>query len=234
MIHKSFFTLALVCAGSAALADCPQNMADTGDGVFVSFSDFYVRYDRQADGSVIEQEVYFDDGTGFRLHSVAGAFVLQSWETLYGSVVNNTAEVTTYAVGADNLPTLFPGLTWQGSTVRQHDDGTTNVETVDVLMEPERTMTIGGCSYQSWPMRVSTTGTDGGGFIDRLTYLPSLGLAIYHGGSDVGEAFTPDTPVSISTEPPQVSAEGTPMVTAAPPPVNPTPANPPAAPEPSK
>lgn len=237
MIQKSLLSLACVCAASTALADCPQNMADTGDGVFVGFAEFYVRYDRQADGSVIEQEVYYDDGTGFRLHSIAGAFVLQSWETRYGAVVTNSAEVTDYAVGADNLPTLFPGLTWQGSTVRRHDDGTVNVETVDVLMEPERPITIGACSYQSWPMRVTTTGTDGGSFIDRLTYLPSLGFAIYHGGADTGEAFTPDTPLSISTEPVMVSAEGTPVAggATAVTPGNPTPAAPPSAPpQPSK
>lgn len=224
---------ALLLAGGAALAECPSTMADTGDGVFVSFPDFYVRYDRLADGSVLEEEVYYDDGSGFRVHSVSGAFVLESWTTQFGAIVTDTTETTTYAVGIENLPTLFPGQTWEGSTVRQHDDGTTNVETVHVLMQPESNVTIGACSYQSWPMQVTTTGSDGGAFIDRLTYLPSLGFAIYHGGADAHEAFSPDMPIGISTEPPLVSAEGTPMVTgpgAGALPGNPTPAAPPEAP----
>jgi hypothetical protein len=233
MIQKYIFPLAFVFAGSAALADCPTSMADTGDGVFVSFQDFYVRYDRQADGSVIEQEVYLEDGGGFRVHSISGAFVLQSWDTRHGALVGNTSEVTTYAVGVDNLPTLFPGQTWQGSTVRRHDDGTTNVETIDVLMQPETTMTLGACSYASWPIRVTTTGEDGGAYVDRLTYLPSLGFAIYHGGADAGESFVPDIPVAISTEPPMVDGDGALTGAAA---GNPTPAPAPApeAPQPSK
>lgn len=235
MIKKTLFSLAVLCAGSAALAECPSNMADTGDGVYVSFNDFYVRYDRQADGSVLEQEVYLEDGGGFRVHSVSGAFVLQSWDTSYGALVSNTSEVTSYAVGVENLPTLFPGLTWQGSTVRRHDDGTTNVETVDVLMEPESSIFLGACSYASWPIRVTTTGTDGGAYVDRLTYLPSLGFAIYHGGADAGESFVPDTPVAISTEPPTIDANGV-MIGAAV--GNPTPAPAPApaptAPDPTK
>lgn len=233
MIQKYIFPLAFVFAGSAALADCPTSMADTGDGVFVSFQDFYVRYDRQADGSVIEQEVYLEDGGGFRVHSISGAFVLQSWDTRHGALVGNTSEVTTYAVGVDNLPTLFPGQTWQGSTVRRHDDGTTNVETIDVLMQPEITMTLGACSYASWPIRVTTTGEDGGAYVDRLTYLPSLGFAIYHGGADAGESFVPDIPVAISTEPPMVDGDGALTGAAA---GNPTPAPAPApeAPQPSK
>ena len=48
MIQKTLLTLAILSTGTAALAECPQNMADTGDGVYVSFTDFYVRYDRQA------------------------------------------------------------------------------------------------------------------------------------------------------------------------------------------
>jgi hypothetical protein len=235
MIQKTLFTLALVSVGTAALAECPQSMSDTGDGVFVSFNDFYVRYDRLADGSVIEQEVYLEDGGGFRVHSISGAFVLQSWDTRHGALIGNTSEVTTYAVGVDNLPTLFPGQTWQGSTVRRHDDGTTNVETVDVLMEPETRMSLGTCSYASWPIRVTTTGEDGGAYVDRLTYLPSLGFAIYHGGADAGDSFVPDMPVAISTEPPMVNGDGVLVGAAA---GNPTPAPAPApapeAPQPSK
>lgn len=223
---------ALALMGGAALADCPVNMADTADGVFVSFSDFYVRYDRLADGSVLEQEVYYDDGSGFRVHSLSGAFVVRTWQTHFGAIVERSSEVTDYAVGTDNLPTLFPGQSWEGSTVRRHDDGTTNVETVAVAMDPESQVTIGSCTYQSWPMRVTTTGTDGGVFIDRLTYLPTLGFAIYHGGADQYEAFSPDMPIAISTEPPLVSADGVPQVGGGGNvlPGNPTPATPPAPP----
>lgn len=235
-ISKSLAVLpALALAGGAAWADCPQNMSDTGDSVYVSFSDFYVRYDRLADGSVLEHEVYYDDGTGFRVHSISGAFVVESWSTHYGAIVSNTSEVTEYAVGVENLPTLFPGQTWEGSTVRQHDDGTTNVETVSVTMQPESNVTIGTCSYQSWPMEVTTTDATGGAFVDRLTYLPQLGFAIYHGGEDANMPFTPDMPIAISTEPPLVSSDGVPVVGGAGGgdvlPGNPTPAQPPAAPE---
>lgn len=230
---------ALVLATGAALADCPESMGDTADGVFVSFSDFYVRYDRMADGSVLEQEVYYDDGSGFRVHSLSGAFVLRSWETHFGAIVRNSSEVTTYAVGVENLPTLVPGRDWQGSTVRQHDDGTTNVETVDVSVAPETSVTIGTCTYRSWPLEVRTTGDDGGVFVDRLTYLPSLGFAIYHGGADMNEAFSPDMPIAISTEPPMVSPDGAPVIGGGGPamdvlPGNPTPAEPPAGNDPGK
>lgn len=221
---------ALLMAAGAALAECPATMSDTADGVYVSFPDFYVRYDRLADGSVLEQEVYQEDGTGFRVHSVSGAFVTTSWSTRYGAIVTGTTETTEYAVGLENLPTLFPGQTWQGSTVRQHDDGTTNVETVAVTVDPESTVTIGACSYQGWPMQVTTTGRDGGVFVDELTYLPTLGFAIYHGGADTTESFTPDMPTAISTNPPMVTEDGAPTATGPDAdvlPGNPNPADPP-------
>ncbi|WP_370270192.1 MULTISPECIES: hypothetical protein [Rhodobacterales] len=240
MTIKTFFktTLglaALLLGSSAALAECPTGMGDTGDSVYMSFDDFYVRFDRLADGSVIEDEVYLTDGTGFRVHSVTGAFVLQSWDTRYGGIVQGSSETTTYAVGVDALPTLFPGQTWSGSTVRQHEDGTTNVETVAVQVDGEITLLIGDCSYQAWPMLVTTTGTDGAAFLDRLTYLPSLGFAIYHGGADAGEPFTPEQPMAISTEPPMLDNEGNLIFGGGmgqPMPGNPTPAAPPGAPAP--
>lgn len=194
-----------------------------------------MRYDRLTDGTVLEQEVYLEDGAGFRVHSQSGAFVLRSWDTRYGALVDNSSEVTEYAIGVENLPTLFPGQTWQGSTVRRHDNGSTEVETLDVLMEPEGTISMGACSYASWPIRVTTTGQDGVGFVDRLTYLPSLGFAIYQGGANAGEAFIPDMPVAISTEPPLVNADGALIGSAAGNPTPaPAPAPAPAAPQPSK
>lgn len=198
---------ALLLAGGAALAECPVDMSDSADGVYVSFADFFVRYDRLADGSVLEHEVSQADGTGFRVHSIFGAFVLTTSSTRYGAIVTGTTETTDYAVGLDALPTLFPGQTWEGSSVRQHDDGTTKVETMSVTVAPENRMAIGACSYQSWPMQVTTTGNDGGAFVDYLTYLPSLGFAIYHGGADATEVFTPDMPTRISTEPPVLSGD---------------------------
>lgn len=221
---------ALLVAAGAALADCPADMSDAADGVYVSFSDFYVRYDRLADGTVLEQEVYQDDGTGFRVHSLSGAFVMTSWSTRYGAIVTGTTETTEYAVGVENLPTLFPGQTWEGSTVRRHDDGTTNVETVAVSVDPERAVTIGACSYQGWPIEVRTTGSDGGVFVDALTYMPTLGFAIYHGGADTTEALTPDMPIAISTQPPVVTEAGDPAPSgpgAGALPGNPVPADPP-------
>ena len=236
MTIKTFFKAsaglaALLLSSGAALAECPVNMADSADGVYMSFDDFYVRYDRLADGSVIEDEVYLSDGTGFRVHSISGAFVMQSWDTLYGGIQQGTSETTTYAVGVENLPTLFPGQSWSGSTVREHENGATNVETVQVRMQPETSMLIGDCSLQAWPMEVTTTGSDGGVFIDRLTYLPSLGFAIYHGGADAGEPFTPEMPSALSTEPPLVDEQGNLIHNGLPPVVqsgNPTPAQPPA------
>ncbi len=233
---------ALILSTGAALAECPTDMADTTDGVFVSFDGFYTRFDRLTDGSVIEEEVNTETGEGFRVHSISGAFVVRTWQTQYGALVQGQSEVTEYAVGVDNLPTLYPGQEWSGSTVRRHDDGTTNVETVAVRMDPEASVTIGACSYRSWPILVTTTGDDGNAFLDRLTYLPSLGFAIYHGGSYSDEAFTPDMPRDISTEPPAYIAAGDTdgpgtvdaVPTMPPSPVNPTPAPAPSQPQPSK
>ncbi|WP_146636239.1 hypothetical protein [Nioella nitratireducens] len=219
----------LILSAGAVLADCPSNMSDTADSIFVSFDGFYTRFDRQTDGSVIEEEINLETGEGFRVHSIAGAFVTHTWQTQYGALVQGQMEVTEYAVGVENLPTLYPGQTWSGSTVRRHDDGTTNVETVDVRMDPETSINIGACSYRSWPILVTTTDDDGGDFLDRLTYLPTLGFAIYHGGAYSDEAFTPDTPRDISTEPPSYIA-GAEDAALPPIPGNPTPAQPPAAP----
>jgi len=226
---------ALLLAGGAVLAECPVDMSDSADGVYVSFADVFVRYDRLADGSVLEHEVSQADGLGFRVHSISGAFVLTTWSTRFGAIVTGTTETTDYAVGLEGLPTLFPGQTWEGSSLRQHDDGTTKVETVVVTMSPERSMIIGACRYQSWPMQVATTGNDGATFVDHLTYLPSLGFAIYHGGADANEAFTPEMPTRISTEPPVVTEDGEPVMTGAGAgvlPGNPAPAEPPRAPQP--
>jgi hypothetical protein len=222
---------ALVLGAGAALAECPRSTADTADSIYVTFNDFHVRYDLLADGSVIEEEISFEDGTGFRVNSLRGAFVLQSWSTEYGLLLAETSEVTTWDVGAANLPVLAAGQTWSGNSVRVHDDGETNYETVTVAIDPARVMSIGPCTYDAWPM-VVTTAAGGGAldFIDYLTYLPSLGIAIYHGGIEEGEQFTSDEPTSISTTPP-VRGDGTYLLPGAPVNAgNPTPAQPPAQP----
>jgi hypothetical protein len=235
MFQFKTFTAALVPAlalgAGAAFAECPRSTADTADGIYVTFNEFHVRYDLLADGTVIEQETSFEDGTGFRVNSLRGAYVLRSWSTENGLLVADTSEVTTWEVGAANLPVLMAGQTWSGNTVRLHDDGERNVETVTVAIDPARVMSIGSCTYDAWPIVVTTSA--GGGaldFIDYLTYLPSLGIAIYHGGLEEGEQFNRDEPTSISTTPP-VQGDGTYLLPDAPVNVgNPTPAQPPAQP----
>ena len=194
---------ALALGAGAALAECPRSSAESADGIYVTFNEFHVRYDLLADGTVMEQETNFEDGTGFRVNSLRGAFVLQSWSTENGLLLPDSSEVTTWDVGAANLPVLAPGQIWSGNSVRVHDDGETNYETVTVAMEPARVMSIGPCSYDAWPMVVTTSDNRGGpDFIDYLSYLPSLGIAIYHGGTEEGAQFARDEPTSISTTPP--------------------------------
>ena len=235
MFQIKAFSIALVPAlalgAGAALAECPRSTADTRDGVYVTFDGFHVRYELLGDGTVMEEETSFEDGTGFRVNSLRGAFVLRSWSTENGMLVPNTSELTTWEVGTNNLPVQSAGETWSGNTVRLHDDGERNVETVSVAIEPARVMTIGTCSYDAWPITVTTAATGGNArdFIDYLTYLPSLGIAIYHGGLEEGEQFTPDEPTSISTTPP-VRGDGTYLLPDAP--VNPS--NPAPAPIPSR
>lgn len=230
----AFLPVAVLAAGTAA-ADCPTSIADTADSVYVTFGNFHVRYELLADGTVIEEETNFDDGSGFRVNSLRGAYVLQSWSTQHGMLVPNTSEITTWAVGPVNLPVLSAGQTWSGSTVRAHDDGTRNVETVTVAVQQARPTTIGNCPFESWPMVVTTSPDDGAAdYIDYLTYLPTLGIAIYHGGIQEGEQFNRSEPTSISTDPPVQGEsgyllEGAPVV-----PGNPTPAAPPGQPDGTK
>jgi len=236
---KTFSTAilpALALGAGAALAECPRSTADTRDSIYVTFNGFHVRYDMLADGTVMEEETSFDDGTGFRVNSLRGSFVLRSWSTENGLLLPDTSEVTTWEVGAANLPVMTAGQSWSGNTVRLHDGGERHVETVSVVVDAARAMTIGTCSYDAWPVVVTTTaGGNVPDFIDYLTYLPSLGIAIYHGGFEEGEQFTRDEPTSISTTPP-VRGSGTYLLPGAPVnPANPTPAQPPRPPaEPGK
>ena len=223
--------LAVALGAGAALAECPGSTADTADSIYVTFNDFHVRYDLLGDGTVIEEESSFEGGTGFRVNSLRGAFVLRSWSTENGLLLPGTSERTTWEVGVANLPVLRAGQTWSGNTVRLHDDGERNVETVTVAMEPARVMSIGPCTYDAWPV-VVTTAAGGGArdFIDYLTYLPSLGIALYHGGLEEGEQFARDEPTSISTTPP-VRGNGTYLLPDTPvAPANPVPAQPPVQP----
>ncbi|MGR3640665.1 hypothetical protein [Alterinioella nitratireducens] len=226
---------ALALTTGAALAECPTSIADTTDSIYVTFNDFHVRYELLSDGTVMEEETNFDDGSGFRVNSLRGAYVLQSWSTQNGMIVPQTGEATTWAVGPVNLPVLSAGQSWSGSTVRLHDDGARAVETVTVATQAARQTMIGTCAYESWPMVVTTSPDDGtADYIDYLTYLPSLGIAIYHGGIQEGEPFTRDEPTSISTEPPLQGETGYLLDGAAPMPGNPTPAAPPGQPDPNK
>lgn len=228
---KTFSTAllpALTLGAGAALAECPRSMADTADSIYVTFNDFHVRYELLADGTVMEEETSFEDGTGFRVNSLRGAYVLRSWSTENGLLLADTSEVTTWDIGVANLPVLTAGQTWSGNTVRLHDDGDRNVETVTIAIDQAEIMSIGACTYDAWPIVVTTSATGGGArdFIDYLTYLPSLGIAIYHGGLEEGEQFTRDEPTSISTTPP-VRGNSTYLLPDAPvDPANPTPAQP--------
>ncbi len=233
-MKKSISSVAMISAlalAAPAFADCPVSMADAADGVHVTFTDFHVRFERQADGSVIEEEDYFSDGSGFRVHSMHGAYVLQSWDTMHGAVVNGTSEITEYSNGMSDLLLMGPGQSHVVQAVRTHDDGTVNVESIGVSVQPAITLTLGNCTMQAWPMIVTTTNSaDGGAFVDELTYLPNLGFAIYHGGASQGEAFTRDEPIGISTEPPFTDGNGS--LSIEPPLATPAPGNPAPAPTP--
>lgn len=199
----------LAFSAGAAMANCPQSAADATDSIYVTFSNFHVRYEAMNDGTVIEEEIYIEDGTGFRVNSLQGAFVFESWSTDRGLLIADTTETTTWSVGRAGLPVLHPGQTWSGQSVRTQYDGGQNVETVTVQVEAERITTIGDCTYQSWPMVVTTSAPATNDFIDYLTYLPSLGIGIYHGGAEAGEQFTREEPTSISTDPPVQGPDNT-------------------------
>ena len=235
---KTFAVIALpafALAAGTAWADCPISTADTADGIFVTFADFHVRYDLQSDGTMIEEETYLEDGGGFRVRSLRGGYVMESWDTQYGMIVYNSGEVTRWGVGYENLPVLSPGQTWSDHTTRVREEGGEYLETVNVRVEAERAVTIGPCAYQAWPMVVVTSAPDSTTFTDYLTYLPALGIGIYHGGSENGEAFTRDEPTNISVMPPVQGANGQYTLPgarpAATPPTNPTPAAPPEVPQ---
>jgi len=202
MFRLTITTGALALCASMATAQCPTGIADSDDGIYVSFGDFSVRYDLRADGSVEELETYHEDGAGYRFISRQGAFVFDSWEMDRGRIVAGTREQTLYADGADSLPQLSPGVSWTGSTVRLREDGDQNVETMNVSVMPATRIAIGGCSYGAWPMVVTTTGSDGLGFRDELTYLADLGFALYHGGAEMGHTLDRAEAVQIATAPP--------------------------------
>ncbi len=194
---------------SAVSANCPTSLADTADGVHVIFSDFHVRYDRQSDGMVIEEEFYSDSGDGVRFVSLHGAYVVESVDTRFGAIIAGSNETTEYLDGLSALPLLAPGQSWQGNTVRTHEGGDVNQETVMVDVAAAQTLSLGACSLSAWPVVVTTVNTAFNEvFVDELTYLPALGIAIYHGGAGQGEAFTRDEPVAISTEPPFMNENG--------------------------
>lgn len=192
---------------AAAWAACPEGTADAAADIYAEFDGYMMRYDRRPDGVVEELERAFDGATGYRFLVHPGGIVLDSWQTDRGRLVPDSREQVDYAAQGTVLPEIEAGLTWTGTATLRLGDGAEVATTTAMIVGQPVRMSIGPCAYESWPVEIRTRDSgDAEDQVHRLRHLPQLGISLYLGGGPASETFTPDLPLSISTEPPAVRA----------------------------
>ena len=197
--------MALVTQTATAQGACPSGLAN--DGVYVSYADRVVRYERLSTGLTAEFETAFDGSFvyGYRTHPIG--LVETSWELQGGRIVAGSFE-TVQLEGAA-LPQPAPGMTWNGIETSRFTDGSVTTFQTSVLVEDMDVLEIGGCQYSGLPITVTRINqSDGVTSQDAFGYFPDLGVVMFLGFGDGIDNVSFDLPVAISDLPPNADGSG--------------------------
>lgn len=190
----------------AQTAPCPSGAAV--DGVYVSFADRVVRYERLSTGMTSELETAFDGSFvfGYRTHPIG--LVATSWELVDGRIVEGSLE--TVEIDGPPLPMPVAGVTWRGVDTSRFTDGTVDVSDTEITVGSAETLQIGPCGYAGLPITVSRVSrTDGMISQEAFGYLSDLGIVMYLGFGEGSDAISFDMPMAISDLPPHSSGRAT-------------------------
>ncbi|RMA42069.1 hypothetical protein [Rhodophyticola porphyridii] len=199
--------LALIAA-SPAIASCPASREDVTDGIYVGFDGYAMRYQLRRDGSMEEVETHFDGSSTFRFLTRGGVFVTDSWKMEHGRLLAGSHHRTSFAVPSADLPQLSAGLRWSAATQTRFSDGSVSADTMTVDVAQPTQLRLGACSYETLPVQVTRTdGTAGEPYVERMLYLPQLGIGIYLAGGGASETVRPAIPLTIGFEPPETEPE---------------------------
>jgi len=181
---KSLMILTL-CAASPALADCPV-AADLAGGVRVTETTGTINLFTAQPNGRVQNDGTAVNGYLYRNLLVQGTHLAELGDTDGRDYLPDTRRTVTYPRPDAQMPVPTPNTTATYETTITTSGGS-YPETQDQSWGAMTTLTIGDCSYDMIPGKITYTNTDYVVF-EGLHYLPALELALLHSYQIEGSA----------------------------------------------
>lgn len=173
-----FLTLIPLLTAAPAFADCPV-AADLAGGIRVTETDGTINLFTAQGNGVVQNDGTAPDGYTYRNVLAQGTHLVELGDTENGQYVNDSRRIITYPMERTVMPLPTPNSRWDVATTvaAMGNDGYPEQQ-VQGWGAPA-TLTIGECTYDMIPGKVTYTNSDFVVF-EGLHYLPALGLALLH------------------------------------------------------
>ncbi|MCF2905421.1 hypothetical protein L0666_10505 [Octadecabacter sp. CECT 8868] len=164
-------------AAAPALADCPV-AADLETGIRVTESDGTTNTFRLIDDGIVQNDGVATDGYTYRNLLAQGTHLIGLSDTENGNDIPDTVRTMTYAFAPAGMP--IP----EASSSRSYQTTVTSPTSVYPETQTQAwgamtTLTIGDCTYDMIPGKLTYTNTDYVVY-EGLYYLPDVGLGLLH------------------------------------------------------
>ncbi|MDA9207329.1 hypothetical protein N9O61_00445 [Octadecabacter sp.] len=179
---RVFATIALFTA-SPVLAECPT-ASDLANGVQIVEADGTVNLFTALGNGIVKNDGTAPDGYTYRNVLAQGTHLIELGDTENGAYISGSLRVVDYQMQPDQMPIPAPNTTWVVDTIV--DNGSEYDERQTQSWGAITTLSIGECSYEMIPGKVSYINSDYTVF-EGLHYLPGLELGILHSYQIQGE-----------------------------------------------
>ena len=179
-----YVLIAALTAASPALGECPV-AADLASGVQVTETDGSVNLFTALGDGVVQNDGYSPGGYSFRNVLAQGTHLVELGDTQGEDYVPNSRRTVTYPMAQAEMPIPQTSTSLEFETTITTAGGEYPEQQIQKWGEAS-TLTIGECTYDMIPGKVTYTNTNYVVF-EGLHYLPDLELSLLHSYQIQGE-----------------------------------------------
>ncbi|NKX45865.1 hypothetical protein [Roseicyclus persicicus] len=211
---------AVLAAGLPGLAlaqgSCPQGLAR--DGVWFDYGDRTILSRVLSDGRVLDLEYVAGQPAINSYLLLPIGLLSERWTMQAGRVDAGSHEVLRHSGFPDPVPVAAPGARFDGVETTVYEDGSTGDSHLALTVGAPQPVSIGPCLYTGLPVDITWSRPTGETIQhERLMHLSDLGVTLYLGFADPGQAVVPTLPLSISASAPRAGGAGPAPAPGAPP-----------------
>ena len=175
IIGRAVALTALVAVSGPALANTCPTLDDLKTGIRITYADNFEETYKlsEANEHIVTVEEIFDNTDVSHSLLAQGIYLVQSIQEENGALAPSTRITYTYPLSPGNMPVPQPNGSWNAKIAVLSNDGLTT-ETHQMRFLERTSLTVGACSYDMVPIRV----TYGQGEGETLYYMPELGFAV--------------------------------------------------------